>query len=219
MSRSEPEPDYRFKVVLIGAAGSGKTAIVTQLLTGEFSPAGKTTIGVEYRPFRVDIKQNVVQLELWDTAGQETYRAVAKTYFRGAVGCILVYDTTNQATFDDLQFWFGQFRQLADPNALVLLAGNKVDLVDRRQVSPESAEQFAKDNLIEYIETSAATAHNVKEIFQKLAYGIFEYVQNGNLQIARAGEAPKKGKHEKEVTQQDIAVDIGHQFANYSCGC
>lgn len=195
-------PDYRFKVVVIGAAGSGKTAMVDQLLTGKFSEQTKTTIGVDYRPYRMDIKQNVCQLELWDTAGQETYKAVAKTYFRGAVGCILVFDLTSQASFDELQFWLSQFRLLADPNAVIVLVGNKADLEETRQVSSDAAEQFAKDHLLEYLETSAVTAQNIKESFERVSRQIFDSVQEGKLKISRAGEKQKKSRQEVSLNAE-----------------
>jgi small GTP-binding protein len=209
----DPDPDYRFKVVLIGSAGSGKTTIVNQLLTGQFTPYTKTTVGVDYRPYRLDVKQNVIQLELWDTAGQEAYRAVAKTYFRGAVGCVLVFDTTSQESFDELSFWLGQFRQLGDPNAFALLAGNKIDLVGRRQVSSEAAEQFAADNLIDYLEASAATSQNIKETFERLARGILDGVMAGKLDIAR--EKPRK----KGIARQAVTVDVTQPPERHSEAC
>jgi Ras-related protein Rab-2A len=213
MLTREPDPDYRFKVVLIGAAGSGKTTIVNQLLTGQFTPYTKTTVGVDYRPYRLDVRQNLIQLELWDTAGQETYRAVAKTYFRGAVGCVLVFDTTSQESFDELSFWLGQFRQLGDPNAFTLLAGNKIDLTGRRQVSSEAAEQFAADNLIEYLEASAVTSQNIKETFERLARGILEGVMAGRLDIAR--EKPRR----KEIEWQAVTLDVTRPPERHSRPC
>jgi small GTP-binding protein len=215
MARHGPEPDYRFKVVIIGAAGSGKTAMVDQLTTGEFHDSTRTTVGVDYRTFRLDVQQHVVQLELWDTAGQETYRAIAKTYFRSALGCVLVYDTTSQTSFDELQYWFGQFRELASPNALVLLAGNKIDLEGNRQVSPEVAEQFAKDHFLEYLETSAATATNIREVFEKLGRGIFELVQSGKLQIPRIGDKKKVVLNPDDQAAEDVQAEL----ARHSMGC
>lgn len=190
MSHFQGEPDYRFKVVIIGAAGSGKTAMVDRLITDKYQENTKTTVGVDYRPYRIDINQFVVQLELWDTAGQEQYKAVAKTYFRDAVGCILVYDLTEQKSFDELQFWLSQFRQLANPNAFVLLVGNKSDLADKRQVNADIAEKFAKDNLMQYLETSAVTAANIKESFERLAHGVFDLVREGKVDIPLGGKRP-----------------------------
>jgi Ras-related protein Rab-11A len=187
------EADYRFKVVVIGAAGTGKTALVDRLITGHFSSHSRSTIGVAYHPYRAQISDATVQLDLWDTAGQETYKSVARSYFRGSVGAILVFDITSDASFDELQFWLAQFRHLADPNALVLLVGNKADRADQRCIDPEAAEQFARDHVVSYIETSALTAKNVSEAFEKMARGILELVVMERLQ---AGRQPAKAQRE-----------------------
>lgn len=182
------DPDYRFKIVVIGSAGSGKTAMVDQLLDGKFSDQPKTTVGVDFRPTRIAVSQHVCELELWDTAGQETYRSIAKTYFRNSVGCVLVFDLTSQASFDELQMWLSQFRLVGDPNAVIILVGNKADLTEQREVQADVAEKFASDHLLEYIETSALTAQNVKETFEKMTRQLFESVQKGSLKVMKVGE-------------------------------
>lgn len=209
------DPDYRFKVVVIGSAGCGKTAMVDQLLTGKYNEQTKTTVGVDYRPYKVSINQNIIQLELWDTAGQETYKAVAKSYFRDAVGCVLVYDITSQTSFNELQFWLTQFRQLANPNACVLLVGNKVDLESQRQISSESAEQFAKDNMLQYLETSAVTAQNIKETFDKLTRTLFDYVKMGKIAIP--GKPNNKGL--PPDSQEPTLMDITNEMTQHSSAC
>jgi small GTP-binding protein len=205
MTRSSTEPDYRFKVVIIGAASCGKTAIVDQLLTGQFSHSPHATIGVDYRPYHLSLQDLQVQLDLWDTAGQETYKSVARTYFRSAVGAILVYDICCDRSFDELQFWLSQFRLLADSNAFVLLVGNKLDRESERQVAVDSAEQFARDHSIEYRETSALTAHNIKETFEKLARELVELAQKQKLHVAQFTI-----KQQREfVSREPVAVDLG----------
>jgi small GTP-binding protein len=208
------EPDYRFKVVVIGSSGSGKTAIVDRLLSDTFSSSTKVTVGVDYRPYRIDVKQNVVQLELWDTAGQERYKAIAKSYFRNSVGCVLVFDTTSQASFDDVQFWLSEFRMLADPNAFILMVGNKIDLENERQIRCDTAEIFAKDHLLEYLETSAVTSHNIKETFQRLATSVFDLVQNGKIRQYRSGEDPKRVKRE-----EIIDANVRDELSKHGFGC
>lgn len=173
--------DFKYKVCVIGAAGSGKTALVEQLINKKFSEATKTTVGVDFCPYRIDYKEHILRLEIWDTAGQEQYKAVAKTYFRNALGCVLCFDTTDVQSFNDLPFWLGQFRELANSNAVILLVGTKADLEDQRQISLETAEQFAKDNLLVYTETSALTGKNVKETFEKLAHQLFDMSKEGKI--------------------------------------
>ena len=200
-------PDYKFKICIIGAAAAGKTTIVEKLINDKYNPETKATVGVEYKPYRFDIGDFVVQLELWDTAGQEAYKAVAKSYFRNAVGCILVFDLTDQKSFEELQFWLGQFRQLASPNATVLLLGNKADLDDQRQITSAAAEKFAQDNLIGYFETSAISGQNILEAFQKLAKEIFDKVRSQKLFVDGTGHAVQK-----EDVQQHHTFDLQNEL-------
>ena len=219
MSNLVPKPkkslegiaDYKFKICIIGAASSGKTAIVERLISGEFNPDLKATVGVEYKPFRFDIGEYLCQLELWDTAGQEAYKAVAKSYFRQAVGCVLVFDLTEQKSFDELQFWLSQFRQLASPNAVILLAGNKADLEDRRQVSADVAEQFAKDNLLSYTETSALNGQNIMEIFQRLAKEIFDLVKSQKIFVDGTEHAVEKDEADIKTNDLQSEIDEAHK--------
>jgi GTPase SAR1 family protein len=102
----------------------------------------------------------------------------------------LVFDIASEPSFDELQFWLGQFRTIADPNAFVLLVGNKIDRASERRIDPESAEQFARDNVLSYVETSALTAVNVKEAFERLARELLELAQMEKL--ARPMPKPQK---------------------------
>ena len=199
------EPDYRFKIVIIGAAGSGKTAMVERLITKGFSEKPKTTIGVEYSPFNLSINDFNIVLELWDTAGQENYKSVAKTYFRSALGCVLVYDITSQKSFEELTFWNSQFRELSDPKSFVLLVGNKSDLENDRQVSFEQAENYAKNNFIQYIETSAVNNQNIKETFERMGHEIFNRVRSGEISIS------KNTKKSSNVVSNDLTnINVGN---------
>jgi len=211
----EGTPDYKFKICIIGAASAGKTAIVERLISGEFNPDLKPTVGIEYKPFRFDIGEYLCQLELWDTAGQEAYKAVARSYFRQAVGCVLVFDLTEQKSFDELQFWLSQFRELASPNGIILLVGNKADLEDKRQVSADTAEQFAKDNLLNYIETSALNGQNILEVFQRLTKEIFDLVKSQKIFVDSTGHAVEK--EEAEIRENDLQTELDQANSQKKC--
>ena len=211
-------PDYKFKICVIGATSTGKTTIVDRLVSGEFNGNIKATVGVEYKPFRFAIGEYLCQLELWDTAGQETYKSIAKSYFRQAVGCILVFDLTKQSSFDELQYWLEQFRQLASPNAVILLVGNKADLEDQRQISTDTAEQFAHDNLLNYSETSAVNGKNILEVFQRLTKEIFDLVRAQKIFVDGTGHAIQKGDAQ-EAQRCDLQEEIAEVETKKKCAC
>merc|ERR1712151_387145 len=121
-----------------------------------------------------------VMAQIWDTAGQERYRAITSAHYRRAVGALLVYDVTKQATFQNCLKWMEELRQNAEPDIVIMLVGNKVDLVQGdgadpalRQVYTEAAQEFARQDSLFFAEASAVSMHNVKHIFEHLLQEIY----------------------------------------------
>ena len=112
-------------------------------------------------------------MQIWDTAGQERFRAIARAYFRSAVGVILVFDLTDRKSFEDLNQWLNDVHSLCDPNAVVTLIGNKSDLTSQRVITAAEAENFAQLHQIQYLETSALGGDNIQEAFQRTAAQIY----------------------------------------------
>ncbi|CAD6580287.1 MAG: hypothetical protein CYPHOPRED_001182 [Cyphobasidiales sp. Tagirdzhanova-0007] len=110
-------------------------------------------------------------LEIWDTAGQESFRAVTRSYYRGAEGCLLVFDVTNRRSFVDLHIWLSDLQEWAEEKVVIILVGNKVDAStdDSREVSSEEGQEWAAEHGMEYIETSAKTGQGVEEAFEETA--------------------------------------------------
>jgi small GTP-binding protein len=185
MADSEPNS---FKIVVVGASGVGKTAIVNQLVNHTFKDAGQPTIGVEFKAFNVQADNESVKLQIWDTAGQERFRSVSKAYFRGAVGAVLVFDVTQKPSFDELNNWIQDLNTLCATNALIILVGNKTDLADERTVSETEAQETANRYNLEYIETSAKNGENIAETFVRLGVGILRRVKSGDLTLAKREE-------------------------------
>ena len=169
-----------FKVVVIGDSGVGKTAMILRLIDGKFCETS-STIGVQYQPYICQVGDERVQLQIWDTAGQERYRSISKSYFRNAVGAILVFDVTNALSFDSLSGWLQDLQQMCAPNAFVLLVGNKIDNEKDREIGYSQAFEFAQRNKIEYMETSALSGNNIQETFVRLAFKVYEKVKDGSL--------------------------------------
>ncbi|KAH0788109.1 small GTP-binding protein [Histomonas meleagridis] len=158
-----------YKFIIIGSSGVGKTAILKRLVEDIFIEESQSTIGVEFDSTILNIDNRRVKLQIWDTAGQERFRSIAKAYYRNAVGVILVFDITDRESFDELTSWLNDIHSLCDPNAVVQLIGNKADLSSRRVVTLSEAEQFASNQKMQYLETSAKTADNVREAFVRVA--------------------------------------------------
>jgi len=189
---SNPEIKHIFKFIIIGSSGVGKSSLVSQLLEGTFSQDNLSTVGVEFFSRKMDIEGTVVKLQIWDTAGQEKFRSVAKSYFRHAVGVIMVFDITDRKSFDDLSLWLNDVHTLCDSNAAITLIGNKTDLESQRAVTTTEATSYANTHQLQYLETSAKGGDNVQEAFYRAAKSVFDRAEKGQLssKTNNAGSMP-----------------------------
>ena len=129
----------------------------------------------------INIDEKAIKLQIWDTAGQDTFRSIARSYYRGAAGALLVYDVTRRDTFNHLSAWLKDAREYASEEMVVMVIGNKNDLESQRQVSREEGENFARENNLVFMEASAKTAENVEEAFFGTARQILAKVKAGTL--------------------------------------
>ena len=121
---------------------------------------------------------------MWDTAGQERYRAITAAYYRGAIGALLVYDITKRESFENCERWLRELRAHADPSIVAMLVGNKCDLRHLKAVDVEDAKDFAEDNNLAFIETSALDATNVDLAFETILIEIYRIVRK-NLEAGK----------------------------------
>lgn len=163
----------RYKVVMIGDTGVGKTSVVNRMRENVFSPAHVPTIGSQFVSISLSIEGQKVMLETWDTAGQEIYRSLVGFYTREARGAILVFDVTLKNSFESLQEWI-KFITNESPSVKILLFANKVDLVDNRVVSTDAIKKFAAANNLELIEGSAKSGQGVAEAFGRIGEVLLE---------------------------------------------
>ncbi|XP_071690414.1 ras-related protein RABA4a-like [Rutidosis leptorrhynchoides] len=177
--------DYVFKVVLNGDSAVGKSQILAGFSRNEFSLDSKATIGVEFQTRTLVIEHKFVKAQIWDTAREGRYRAVPSLYYRGAVGAMLVYDITKRQTFDHIPQWLEELRNHADKNIVIILIGNKSDLEDQRVVPTEDAKEFAQNEGMFFLETSALESTNVEDAFLTVLTEIFRIV---NKKTLAAGE-------------------------------
>lgn len=172
---------YVFKYIIIGDSGVGKSCLLLQFTDKRFEPLHDLTIGVEFGARMVSIDNKNIKLQIWDTAGQESFRSITRSYYRGACGALLVYDVTRRETFGHLQSWLEDAKANSNTAITIMLIGNKSDLDAKRQVSFKEGEEFAKANGLVFMETSAKTAQNVDEAFLRTANMIYENVQKGAI--------------------------------------
>ncbi|KAM4755771.1 ras-related protein Rab-13 isoform 1-T1 [Cyanocitta cristata] len=194
--------DHLFKLLLIGDSGVGKTCLVIRFAEDNFSSTYISTIGIDFKIRTVDIDGKKIKLQVWDTAGQERFKTITTAYYRGAVGIVLVYDITDEKSFENIQNWMKSIKEvgggilgvqggrvvgggswgscpcfpLPPQNASAgverLLLGNKCDMEGKRKVQRDAAEKLAKEHGIRFFETSAKSSENVEEAFCTLARDI-----------------------------------------------
>jgi Ras-related protein Rab-2A len=184
---------YLFKYIIIGDTGVGKSCLLLQFTDKRFQPVHDLTIGVEFGARMVQIDNRQIKLQIWDTAGQESFRSITRSYYRGAAGALLVYDITRRETFNHLTRWLEEARQNANQSMVIMLIGNKSDLDHRRQVSKEEGEKFAKEHGLIFLETSAKTAANVEEAFIHTAQKIYENISSGSMDVTNETHGIKVG--------------------------
>lgn len=187
--------DYIIKYIIIGDTGVGKSCLLLQFTDRRFQPAHDLTIGVEFGARFVDVEGKKIKLQIWDTAGQESFRSITRSYYRGAAGALLVYDITRRETFDHLLIWLEDARQHSNSNTTIMLIGNKSDLESKRAVSYAEGEAFANQHGLFFMETSAKTADNVEESFVDTAKDIYEKIKQGVFDVSNESNGIKVGGH------------------------
>ncbi len=163
------------KLVLLGESSVGKTSIVSRFVNQQFTDLQDSTIGAAYFSKLSMIKGENYRLEIWDTAGQERYHSLAPMYYRGAKGAIVVFDITSANSFEKAKSWISELKLTANMNVQITLVGNKTDLQHRRQVLSDTAKNYAEQEELTYIETSAKNNINIDDIFNETVTNIQEF--------------------------------------------
>jgi len=153
--------DEKIKLMVIGETRVGKTSLIKKYTKDEFGGAYLTTVGIDFQEKIIKIDDKTVKLQIWDTAGEERFRNIAKNYFHTSNGFLLVYDISNKESFEKLHFWNEQIKINAPENTRCIVIGNKTDLNDKREVSQIEGETFSKEYKIGFYETSAKEGTNV----------------------------------------------------------
>ncbi|KAJ5080744.1 rab2a member ras oncogene family [Anaeramoeba ignava] len=194
--------DFLFKFIVIGDPGVGKSSILLRYTEDKFVSDYETTIGVEIGSRTINIDKKKIKIQIWDTAGQDSFRSITRSYYRGAAGALLVYDIARASSFDSIKDWL-KTAQEEVKNLEIILVGNKSDLDHRRQIAVEQGEDFAKKQELSFIETSAKENKNIQEVFDKISRRILEKIKNGEIDPSNESSGVKKGQTSTGVTFGD----------------
>jgi len=180
--------EHLVKLLLLGDSAVGKSSLLVRLCDGKFDSNFVLTIGVDFKLKMIPERNGRrLKLQVWDTAGQERFRTITPAYYRAAMGVVITYDVTDQASFDHVEFWVTQLDLHGDTRVQRILVGNKSDLEDCRKVSREDGEALASRFHLKFFETSAKTGASVEEAFLHIADQVVE------KHYANAPAQPRQG--------------------------
>ena len=167
---TDEEPfDIHIKVLMLGDSGTGKTSLLMRYVDNTFSPSLTSTLGIDFKIKHITVEDLRVKLQIWDTAGQERFRAITTSYFKGSNAVLLLYDVTDKKTFENINKWCRQIRELGDLNTNILLVGNKCDEKFNRVITTQEGQALAEEHKITFMEVSAKDNSAVNEAFQQIA--------------------------------------------------
>ncbi len=193
VTSNDVKEDYKLKVVVVGDSGVGKTNLIKRFVSNAFSQNSKATVGVEFLSKSYKINDKVFKIEMWDTAGQERYKSITAAYYKGAKGALIVYDTTQKTSFENIDKWMVEIKDKASKDMKLMIVGNKTDLKDERQVTIEEASEKAKELEAPIMETSALDGSNVKEAFYDLLKEMYREISKKLVAVESQNEAGSAG--------------------------
>ena len=194
---------------MLGNIAVGKTCLLSFFVDSVFKENYTCTVGVDFKVKTVVLGPSIkVDLQIWDTSGEERFRTITKQYYRDAAGIVLVFDVTNEKSFSDIGQWIDDINLIAKKNVRLILVGNKQDMVNERVISTEVARRFADKNNLIYYETSAKTGHQVQEIYEKLSEDMVNSFE-AELELKKKVEQEENvGSKSKTVKNNIIQVDL-----------
>ena len=198
------------KVVIVGESGVGKTCIMAQFIEKKFSEEFISSLTTQFRRKTIKLVTGEdVTLDIYDTAGQEKYRAVAKLFYKDTRVVILVYDITNKKSFEEMKtYWYEQVKDIQTENLILAIAANKSDLYEKRQVENEEGEEFAKSINAIFVETSAKNDSGIDKLFENIGYKILDPHFNFFVEEEEKRKKYKKKKKKEEEKEEEEEGNI-----------
>ena len=191
---------YKFKLVVVGDSGVGKTNLIKRFINNEFKSDSKATVGVEFLSKNFIINKEIFKIEIWDTAGQERYKSITTAYYKGAKGAMIIYDVTNQSSFDNVDKWFNEIKDKAAKNTNLIIIGNKTDLTDKKVINSETLIEKGKNFDVPVMETSALDSSNVQEAFFVILKEMYKSVKS----------LMQENEKNENINGKGLQLDVGN---------
>ena len=182
--QSKYEYSYSVKFIIVGDSSVGKSNILLRFSRNIFDSGHQATLGIEFANKHLIYNNTDYLIQIWDTAGQENFRSVTRAYYKASAVAMVVYDITKDETFEHIQSWLKDCKDLAPKTVLLVLVGNKTDLEDQRVISKERGENLAKENNMMFFETSAKSGKGIEEAFQKSIEAVDQKIRSGYYNLS-----------------------------------
>ena len=209
--QNQTDYDYLLKILIIGNSGVGKSCLLVRFADDIYQENYIATIGVDFKIKTLDVDEKNVKLQIWDTAGQDRFRNITASYYRGAAGIAIVYDITDPDSFNNINSWLIEVEKNASKSVYKILIGNKCDLEEKRKVTVEQGKEFADTNGMKFFETSAKNAHNVEDSFVTMTKEI--------IKINVDKEKSVKNKEGDTKVKLDLKNNKGQNLMKNESGC
>lgn len=206
---------YSFKVVLLGEGCVGKTSLVLRYVEDKFKEKHITTLQASFLNKKLNISGKRINLAIWDTAGQERFHALGPIYYRMSNGAVLVYDITDEDSFEKVKNWVKELKKMLGNDICLTIAGNKIDLEKQRTVMQEDAESYAQSVGAIHVQTSAKLNKGIEEMFLELSQRMLEKAQD--LDLAKACENSRLNSMRRNVVV--VEEDDLPTSSSNSSGC
>jgi len=196
-----PQYDLSFKIIFIGDSGVGKSCLTSKAVKNTFEDYYQATVGFEFLTYNLKLNDKVIKMQIWDTCGQEIYKSLITNFYRNSSLAIVTYSIDNRESFQHAENWLNDLRSQANPDVRIFLVGNKADLEEERKVNKEEGEKYKADQNLDYfMETSAKTGYNAKNVLMEAAKVLYR----DYLTFEQKSGASKTNKNDNKIMKQQL---------------
>ena len=201
MDKEQDEEDYRlYKILLLGDCAVGKSCLLLRYCENSFQESHLATIGLDFRLKTITLENNrKIRIQIWDTAGEDRFRSITRNYYKGAHGIVLIYDVTDQQSFQHIKDWVDKIKEESKEGVIIYLVGNKIDLIDKRIITNADGKKLSEEIKIKYYETSAKDSIGVNEVFENLVKDMDNFYSEQHQEEMETIHIDKRDKKKRKL--------------------